>query len=145
MCLDYLNEKRNKRQIKHGWKLFRRKAIIGWGRLGSDFHPDLFPYYNTGSFNWYCRKGEIGFAIGKWIKDPNYHELTCTRSGENYKTGFHFFTNKKDALSKYHDSINQRLMEVRKVLVKDVVAVGHQKSGTTAVAREMFITEEKIS
>ena len=117
MCLDTVDKK--PKQVTEGWKIFNIKNYS---------IKRLF-------FN------EFKFKINKWVRDTKYYNIkTYNTNNEIYKTGFHFFLNKKDA--KYWIYKSKYNWKIYKVRVSNVVATGIQDSCEVGVAREIFIEGE---
>jgi hypothetical protein len=74
--------------------------------------------------------------IGEWLVDKSDKILTSILS-PTYRTGYHFFRNKEDALKQAWSDEH-----IRKVKVRKIVATGKQFDCSTGVAREMFITDK---
>ena len=141
MCLDKMDKKTKK--VRVGWKLFEQ---FGNGRIG--------PWYALPSTEWEDSTGKKGFDTNCWIQDPNTYHLETTENWytnggyqRGYQTGFHFFLTKKEArryMATCHINSGSGGLTVRKVKVRKVVATGHLSYCQTGVAREMFITNEKL-
>lgn len=107
---------------KWGWKVFRKGHNEGlYGE-----------YYFTG----------ISFPNNRWVHDP--HTLAITYSYDDdgarltYPTGFHLFLTREDA--REWKGENDTLC-IRKVLFKDVVAIGKQDELDVIVARSIKIID----
>jgi len=101
MCLDELAD--FKVMKNYGWAVFRE-----WGGR-------LLQLYN--------RHLRVPVLEGKWQADPNDYPLLTDYDGKTYRTGFHLFTNKKDAL-RYANPYNDEV--VRRVQFRNIVAKGKQ-------------------
>ncbi len=102
MCLDELAD-------------FKVTKDYGWG-VFRDWGGQLLQLYN--------RHLRVPVLPEKWQTDPNDYPLLTEYGGKPYRTGFHLFTRKKDALcyiKPYHyDKV------VRKVQFRNIVAKGRQ-------------------
>ena len=117
MCLCTIDKKT--KQAKEGYKIFER------------YNNKLYSVYMTS-------KG--CFKTGEWIYDDEVMNIE-TSNGEFYKTGFHFYFDKTDAMQT-STLLNNYNYIVKKNKVKNIVASGKgffdQRVG---VARSMFIED----
>jgi len=99
MCLDELAEFKVVKD--YGWEVFQER----YGQLAQ-----------------LCRHNTPAVPIieEEWQTDPNDYHLLTEYGGKVYKTGFHLFTNKGDALCYANGNV------VRKVRFKNIVAKGKQ-------------------
>lgn len=121
MCLDELAEFK---VIKnYGWGVFRNRR---------------------GQLLQLCdRRSRVPVLQEKWQIDPNDYYLKTEYDGKPYRTGFHLFTNKKDAL-RYTNPYNAEV--VRKVQFKNIVAKGRlclpytlSSKANVIVVRERYV------
>jgi len=122
MCLHRLDPKEETRQVKYGYKVFDKYR--GW--LRSEFFPDGdFIEYET------------------WMVANSGKLLQAEISEEEYWSGFHVFTNKKDAFV-----WAQKGQVVKKVLVEGITCSGTQHySGLyrkVVVCKRMKVLQETI-
>lgn len=132
MCLNTVQpnkelkyRQKGKNKITEGYKIFE------------EVDEKLYGLYKTkrSSFG-------SGYKTGKWIRD-NKGRAIVAHDGEVYKSGFHFFLKKEDA-SDFAKNIFYTphltgSIEVYKILVKKVVAIGTDVYLPAAVCRKMKI------
>ena len=131
MCLETVSEKIPK-HIKYGYKTFVENP-------NGELSPECKDFYKP-------------YKVGEWIEDTNPYDI-WSNSKSYYKSGFHAFTNKKDA-KKWNAVSHQNFIGVYKVEIKDPVAYGKQfvgykshnldfvrKYGNAIVVRKMKILE----
>jgi hypothetical protein len=132
MCLNTVDEKTRK-NVKYGYKIFEVDYNEIYGEC----------YSVDGHINFY-RKSEP-YELNKWYKATDY---IIGGGGNKYESGFHVFTNKKDA-----DIWRIWNQKIFKVEVKNIVASGAQFMNikpsivemaalNVVVAKEMRILEE---
>ena len=121
MCLCEVDKKT--KEVTEGWKVFKIK--------GNKLHGLFY------SFN---------FETNKWLKDNKYYSIGLHNM--EYKTGFHFYFNKKDA-KKYIDRhlYNITMFKKLKIKVKNITATGLQYCSDIKsfinidTAREIYIED----
>jgi len=100
MCLDELAD-------------FRVTKSYGWGVF-------LTKYGHLAQLCYHGRGPLVPVLEEVWQTDPNDYYLLTYYSGKLYKTGFHLFIKKKDALCYANGNM------VRKVQFRNIVAKGRQ-------------------
>jgi hypothetical protein len=120
VCLDTI-DKKTRKKVRYGYKVF-------------DIYYDKIEGTHY-SFDG-CSFGNKPYELNKWYKSTD--GLIYTEDDKDYETGFHIFTNKKDA--KKWQSVNCRV--IFKVELKNIVASGKQESLKCVVAKEMRILKE---
>jgi hypothetical protein len=125
--------------IKEGYKVFTRKRILRRDRL--------FPVYMGLNF-------PLGINKRRWINSKGQserHSRICYRYGRNgkyYRSGWHVFLSIEAAMrwrSAHSHFSGISRSPIHRVLVKDIVAAGHQedaKSVDCIVCRQIYIMEE---
>ena len=114
------------KEVTEGWKLFQ----ITDGKL----RPLFFYKHND------------YLECNKWIEDENQKDIGYFSMKnrylpyklEYYKSGFHFYINKLDALLSVGYS---KEYVIKKVRVKNIVATGKQSERKVGVARKIFIED----
>jgi len=121
MCLDIIDKET--KQVTEGWKIFE---AVDNGLIGVYFKYLLKP--------------------NKWIEDQLYYVIFSV-CNEIYKTGFHFYLDKKDAKKGIRRLLklnSRRKLKIYKVKVKNITATGIQENLKIGVARKIFIEEELL-
>jgi len=116
MCLNNMH-KIKRFWWREGYKIFKEHS----GKLSGQYHYNL--------------NYENGYPVNMWLKD-NIKVNLYSNCGRKYKSGFHFYKNKENAMYNIFSG-----EVVKKVLVRNIVATGEQL-GKVGVAREMMILEE---
>lgn len=118
-------ERENKYNI--GWKVFKS--------YDSELHPIYKGYNNI-------------FPINQWINEKDfrpgyyYYKNNDYIDGPNtYRTGFHIYLDKKNAIKKLESGCGE---VIKKVYFKNVVAKGYEYKSKIVVAKEMMIPKESI-
>ena len=95
------------------------------------------------------------YKLNQWMKAKNdIHSVTRTEDKNLYSTGFHIFLNKDDA-NRYYERPSYNPIIIKKVLFKDIVAFGTNRTYTRlrngrvvyrpcVIARSMKILPESI-
>ena len=117
MCLGTIDEKTKNWRV--GYKVFF------FDYLNCSMHPIFFNL-------------NLSFEKNKWIVDKE-DDILQSSTGKKYKTGFHFFRNKKEATNCYKLDYGHKIFKIK---VRDIVATGTQGVYKTGVAREIFIIDE---
>jgi len=118
MCLDELADFKVTKD--YGWQVFREED------------GELFQLFGCNSL----------VPEEKWQTDPNDYPLLTEYDRKPYRTGFHLFTNKKNAL--YYANPDDEV--VRKVRFRKIVAKGRQclpwtfsSKANVIVVRERYV------
>lgn len=117
MCLDYVINNKNPKQIKFAYKVFEKNNN------------------NTYRGMYYGRKD---YFLDIWYMSTD--DLLNDSHGNDYKSGFHCYLNKKDAFDlaeKYH--------VIFKVEVKNITCIGKQRffnEGNTIVCDQIKLIKE---
>ena len=132
MCLYSAETKRLKKNLEkrtYGYKIFRRR------------HDYNIQTETKLSFQYqYCYE-ELRY--NRWYEDTSSFLLDYNLYGETYPTGYHVYTNKKDALKRL-SWLGFHNLEVHKVQIKDIVAIGEQHNVDVIVCKQMLIEKEII-
>lgn len=132
MCLSVLYKEIPKNLRKEngynvGWKVFYKKS-----KRGKRLYTYLMGLNKP-------------LPINKWIHEKKWRDndkkewiYVSLRSNKKYKTGFHIYRYKKDAMK-----IIDIGYEVHKVYFKDIVVYGSQWRGYIIVAKEIYIPDEE--
>jgi len=118
MCLKIVDK--DTKEVTEGWKVFK----VSDDKLYGTYIP-------------------YKFETNKWIKDSSNYFIELNKNIK-YRTGFHFYLNKKDAEdeARYWRIWNKKhKFVIKKVKVRNVTATGKQNSHRVGVAREIFIED----
>lgn len=125
MCLD---------TIKEHYDTPSMVITDGWKRFSGNTHYDTAKYGDL-KFSNNPLNGIHSVPLDKWIKaDPSFIETT---DKQEYYTGFHVYTDEKEAKS--------RIGTVRRVYIRQVTVLGRQSNLDVVIAQEMYVPSDPNS
>ena len=84
----------------------------------------------------------IRVRVGKWTRDPKKKVVIQYRGWRTYPAGFHIFES-KDAAVGLRPRCLARVLDIRKVRLRGLVAVGTQDKHKVYVGKSLFVYKKE--